>query len=362
MKNDNLLYDNFSPAAKLPLNKIGVVYCTSSLTAKGREKEKKADCEVVDVAHAIQAALQPRGYDVQLINLDPKRIADLKAFDWIFNLVETIYGYPFSDYEVARRMERLHINFTGSGSHALKACLDKGVTKAEIIKHGVTTPIYDVIFPGDQVWTKCSYPVIVKPVHEDGSIGISSKSTARKLAKLGALVEKIHTKYHQAALVEEFIEGRDITASILGNGEEAVVLPLSEIIHPDRHGRGFITYNAKWESKTVEFKKAEARCPCSLEPQIEAEIKRIALQAYRIMGCRDYARVDFRLKGETPYVLEVNPNPCINPDDSGFVRCGMAAGYDYASLIHQILVDSVKNYCRIQELVPNKIMEINRCG
>ena len=359
MKNDNLLYDNFSPAAKLPLNTIGVVYCTSSLTAKGREFEKMADCEVIDVALAIQAALQPRGYEVTLVDLDPKRIADLQAFDWIFNLAETIYGYPYSDYEVAERMERLHINFTGSGSRALRSCLDKGVTKAELMKYGVITPTYDVIFPGDQVWTKCSYPVIVKPVHEDGSIGISRKSIARKLVKLSALVEKIHTKYRQAALVEEFIEGRDITASILGNGAEAVVLPLSEITYPDRRGGGFLTFDAKWQSETVEFQTAKARCPCSLEPQVEAEIKRIALQAYRIMGCRDYARVDFRLKGETPYVLEVNPNPCLNPDDSGFVRCGMAAGFDYASLVHQILVDSVKNYCKVQELVPNNILKVN---
>jgi D-alanine-D-alanine ligase len=360
MKNDTLLYDNFSPAAKLPLNNIGVVYCTSSLTAKGREFEKMADCEVIDVALASQAALQSRGYCIVLVDLDPRRIADLQAFDWIINLGETIYGYPFTDYEVAERMERLHINFTGSGSRALRACLDKGVTKAELIKHGVTTPIYDVFSPGDQVWTKCSYPVIVKPIHEDGSIGISNKSIAWDLAGLAGLVQHIHDEYLQAALVEEFIEGRDITASILGNGEEAVVLPLSEITYPDPCGGGFLTFKAKWQPETVEFQTAEAKCPCSLDAQVEAAIKQTALQAYRIMGCRDYARVDFRLKGETPYVLEVNPNPCLNPDDSGFIRCGKAAGYDYAGLIHQILVDSVKNYCKVQELVPNKFMEINR--
>jgi D-alanine-D-alanine ligase len=357
MKNDKLPDIHFSPVAKLPLNNIGVIYCTSSLTAEGRGDEKKADCEVIEVAHAIQAALQPKGYLVQLVDLDPKRIADLKAFDWIINLAETIYGYPFADYEVAEMMERLNINFTGAGSHSLRSCLDKAVTKAELLKNGVLTPVYDVFYPGQPVRTKCSYPVIVKPVHEDGSIGITNKSKARNMAQLVALVEKIHYEYHQAALVEEFIVGRDITASILGNGEEAMALPLSEITYPDRCGGGFLTFAAKWQADTVEFQTAEAKCPCKVASRVEAAIKHTALLAYHIMGCRDYARVDFRLKGEVPYVLEVNPNPCINPDDSGFVRCGKAAGYDYADLIHQILVDSVKNYCNIQALVSNDCME-----
>jgi D-alanine-D-alanine ligase len=358
MKNGRLPDRHFSPDRKLPLNNIGVIYCTSSLTPKGREFEKMADCEVIEVAHAIQAALQPKGYQVQLVDLDHKRIAGLKAFDWIINLAETIYGYPFTDYEVAIRMERLKINFTGSGSRTLRACLDKGVTKAELMKHGIITPTYDVIYPRSPIFTKCSYPVIVKPVHEDGSIGISNKSIASNLAELGFLVQNIHHKYRQAALVEDFIEGRDITASILGNGEEAVVLPLSEITYPDECGGGFLTFAAKWQTETVEFQTATAKCPTILDPQVEADIKRTALQTYRIMGCRDYGRVDFRLRGEVPYVLEVNPNPCINPDDSGFVRCGLAAGYDYAGLIHQILMESLKNYYKVQALAASDFVEV----
>jgi D-alanine-D-alanine ligase len=178
------------------------------------------------------------------------------------------------------------------------------------------------------------------------------------MAELVALVEKIHHKYRQAALVEEFIEGRDITASILGNGDEAVVLPLSEIIYPDPCGPGFLTYDAKWKSETAEFQTAVAKCPCGVESRVEVAIEQTALQAYRIMGCRDYARVDFRLKEEQAYVLEVNPNPCINPDDSGFVRCGKAAVFEYGELIHQILVNSVKNYCQVQELAPQNFLKV----
>jgi D-alanine-D-alanine ligase len=348
-----------SPAAQLPLHQIGVVYCTSSLTAKGREFEKLADREVVDVAIAVQAALQEKGYAVQRVDLDPGGIANLRDYDWIFNLAETIYGFPFTDYEVAEEMERLNINFTGSGSRALRVCLNKAATKAELVKFGITTPAYTVIYPGQPIATECRYPVMVKPVHEDGSIGISNESIAWNAAELTPRVQKIHQVYHQAALVEEFIEGRDITASILGNGEEVVLLPLSEITYANQSKSKFLTFEAKWLTETADFQGSVAKCPCVLEPQVEAAIKQTALQAYRMMGCRDYARVDFRLKDETPYVLEVNPNPCINPVDSGFVRSGMAGGRSYADLIHQILIDSVKNFCEISEPVSYHFLKVN---
>jgi len=357
--NDKEMYEKgYLPATLLPVKYIGVIYCTSNLTAKGREFEKLADCEVIDVAHAMQAALQEKGYFVQLVDLDPTRIYDFSEFDWIINLVETIYGYPFTDYEIAEQMERLNINFTGSGSYALKSCLDKAVTKSELMKYGVITPAYDVIYPGDLCVTKCKYPVIVKPIHEDGSIGISKESIAKDVIELAVCIEKIHQLYNQAALVEEFIEGRDITASILGNGEEAMVLPLSEIIYLNQGETEFQTFEAKWLSESAEFQKCMALCPCAVEPQVETAIKQTALQAYGIMGCRDYARVDFRLKGDIPYVLEVNPNPCINPDDSGFVRCGKAAGFQYVDLVHQILESSVKNYCNIQEPVSYNFLNV----
>ena len=349
---------DFAPAGEYLPQHIGIVYCTSSQVAAGREFEQIADYEVIEVAHAVQAALESKGCRVELVDLDPNQISALRAFDWVVNLTETIYGFPLADYEMAERMEGLKINFTGSGSQALRSCLDKGITKIELARYGVLTPAYNVISAGDAIWTTCSYPVIVKPVHEDGSIGITSESIARDETELVSRVEKIHRMYQQAALVEEFIEGRDITASILGNGEEAVVLPLSEIVYPDPDGAKFLTFDAKWLTDTPEFKTALARCPCLVDDPVRTAIQQTALRAYRIMGCRDYARVDFRLKGDVPYVLEVNPNPCINPDDSGFVRCGHAAGFDYTHLIQQILLSSIKFSSQAPALVAYASQEV----
>ena len=327
-----------------PFKTIGVIYCTSEETAAGREDEKLADCEVIDAAHAVKAALDHHassGLRVELVNLRTACLADLGRYDWIFNLAESIYGFPYTEYEIAAMMEARGINFTGSGSSTLKACLDKAVTKAELVKFNILTPAYAVYQPADRLDANLRFPLIVKPVHEDGCIGITAESVAHNPAELAARVAHIHRFYAQGALVEEYIEGRDITASILGNGSESTAMPLAECTYPENNGPCFHTFDANWKSETHAFQTTISRCPCELDPAVEAQIKSTALRAYTIMGCRDYARVDFRLAGSTPYVLEVNPNPCINPDDSGYVRSGKANGFTYDELIKHILDCSI---------------------
>lgn len=326
---------------------VGIIYCTSSANYNGREAEKIADCEVIEVANAVQAALVAMGYEAELVDLDPLRITNLKKFDWIFNLAESIYGFPLADHDVARLLEQENISFTGSGSAALKVCLDKALTKCQLLRNRIDTPAFEVFAPGSSILNLLEYPLIVKPAHEDGSIGISGDSIVHNTADLETQVRKIHQFYKQAALVERFIEGRDITASVIGNRQEAVVLPLSEIIYPQEIGPKFLTFDAKWMPDTLDYKVTAARCPCILDPEVEDLVKGIALRSYQVMGCRDYARVDFRLDGKSPYVLEVNPNPCINPDDSGFVRSARASGLSYVQMVGRILESAVKDRSKI---------------
>lgn len=330
---------------------IAVIFCTSHVSSVGREFEKIADCEVIEVAQAVKTALLETGYQVDLVDLDPVRIADLRKYDWVYNLAETIDGYPLVDYEVAEQMEKMGIHFTGSGSQTLKYCLNKAETKAELRQYGVNTPDYQVLSLGDAPKIACRFPVIVKPVHEDGSIGILSDSVAWNTYEILPLIERIHRLYHQPALVEEFIEGRDITVSILGCHEELVVLPPSEMTYPDANGEKFITFEAKWVTESIEFQNSVAICPCNLDPRVEIYMKEVALQVFRIMDCRDYARVDFRLQGVVPYVLEVNPNPCINPVDSAFIRSGKVNGFTYTEIVNRILESSFRNRSTIGEPV-----------
>lgn len=331
----------------LSINHIAIIYCISSELVRGRETEKLADCEVLEVAHCVQESLTHSGFDAVLVSLNPDKIDQLQEFDWVFNLTESICGFPLFDYEIAHQLEILHIGFTGSGSRTLQNCLDKAVTKCELVKNGIPTPVFEVFPPNHPIINHLRFPLLVKPIHEDGSIGISNRSIVRNLLELENQVNFIHNIYQQSALVEDYITGRDITASIIGNGDEAVLLPLSEITYPIDDHPGILTFDAKWQEHTLEYQGAVAVCPAQLEPKVATMIGEIALWVYQVMECRDYARVDFRLQGRAPYVLEVNPNPCINPDDSGFVRSSIAAGMTYVEMVNLILTSSIQIASRI---------------
>jgi D-alanine-D-alanine ligase len=240
-------------------------------------------------------------------------------------------------------MEELRIHFTGSGSSALIDCLDKAFTKSRLRRARIITPAYEIYHPNDIINTKLKFPLIAKPIHEDGSVGISDDSISKNVAELAGTVKKIHEIYEQAALVEEYIEGRDITASVIGNGEEVTVLPLSESVFYKHDGPTLLTFEANWVPESKAYQNSVSKCPCELDYEVELRIKDFAKKAYKIMRCRDYARIDFRLRDKTPYVLEVNPNPCINPIGSGFVTSGEASGLSYDELINKILENSVKS-------------------
>lgn len=332
-----------------PIHYVGIIYCTSSDFYSGRETEKIADCEVIEVAHAVQAVLIDMGYQAELVELNPFNISDLRRFDWIFNLAETITGFPLADYEVARQMEKENIHFTGSGSISLKSCLDKVTTKRRLLRNRINTPAFEVFPPGLPVLNMLEYPLIVKPSLEDACVGISNDSIVHNALELEAQVRNIHQLYKQPALVEQFIDGRDITASIIGNGTSPIALPLSEVIHPEQGTPKFLTFNAKWLPESLEYQLNVVRCPCILEPEVEALMKNIALRSFRAMGCRDYARVDFRLRDKLPFVLEVNPNPCINPHDSSFVRSARANGLSYVDMVMKIFCHSTRRNNRIAQ-------------
>ncbi len=330
---------------------IGIIFSSSNTTAPGRELEKLADMESVETALAVKAALERSGYRADLVDLGKTRISEVRKFDWIFNLAESVYGYPLADYEVAGVLEALKLHFTGSGSVTLQACLNKATAKSELRKQGILTPAFEVFNPGDFIITGLEFPMIVKPVHEDGGVGIFNDSIVENAFELNRAVERVRTVFSQAALVEEFIDGREITASILGNCETAIALPPSECIYSDPSVKKILTFAANWLPTDKGYQTIVSHCPCDLDVGVEAKLKEIAMQVYKIMNCRDYGRVDFRLRDNVPYVLEVNPNPCINPSNSGFVRAGMAVGLTFDQLINKILECSIETACFIENYV-----------
>jgi D-alanine-D-alanine ligase len=322
--------------------RIGVVYCSTNIVTPGREIEKLADYESWDTAVAVKSSLEKWGHQVDLVDFDANRVGELSKYEWIFNLAETICGFPLADYQTAELIEGSGIPYTGCGPANLWACVNKSVAKTQIQKSGICTPGFELVNPGDPIKTGLVFPLIVKPHHEDGGIGIMSDSVVQSMPELVRKVSEIHQVYQQAALVEEFIDGRDITASIIGNGNNLTVFPLSEIVFSDDFvGPRILTFEEKWVEGSQAYQKSFVECPCILDDNSQTEIKMIATRLFRSLGCRDYAIVDFRLKGDKPYVIEVNPNPCINPVDSAFITAGAAYGYSYDEVINEILKCSI---------------------
>ncbi len=327
--------------------RLGIVYCPTTFTPPDRELEKLSDGEIVESALAIKSALVEFGDSVEIIDLGKDRIGSLKKFDWVFNLAETNAGFPLADYEVAGIMEAMGVCFTGSSSATLKACLDKSTTKSILMKNGIKTPAYEVIQLDHEIDTSLDFPLIAKPVHEDGGIGIFNDSVVTNLKELEKVVTRIHKIFNQPALVEEFIEGRDIKVSIIGNYDQIEVMPLSECVYLDPEVAKILTFDANWVTATRAYQTVYTRCPCEIDREVEQSLANIAADVYNFMNCRDYARIDFRLKGETPYVLEVNPNPCINPTGSGFVKACEAYGLNYSDLIAHILTSSIESSIKL---------------
>ncbi|HLF14825.1 MAG TPA: ATP-grasp domain-containing protein [Bacteroidota bacterium] len=309
--------------------------------------------EVVDLSEVgvlgemedISRALQSQGYKPSIFNVN----ADIVRFvrhlhesrpDVIFNLCESVGNESIHEMHAVGIFELMGIPYTGSEPLVLGTALNKVRVKEMLLYHGLNTPRYQLIdsplkFTVDPSLT---FPLIVKPAHEDASIGIDSKSIVRSIAELKRKVRHIYEQFDQAALVEEYIDGRELNVGILGN-KKPTVFPISEIdmsTLPKQYPR-IISYNAKWLKGSDEYEHTKGVCPADLPADVAANVREMALAAYTLVGCRDYTRVDFRLSPENvPYILEVNPNPDIS-DDAGFARAGKAYGYSFEQLIGRIV-------------------------
>lgn len=265
--------------------------------------------------------------------------------DLIFNLAESLGDDAMGEIRVACFFELLEVPYTGSAPYALAAALNKARAKEILDFHKIPTPKYFVVQKPSEIDNKgLSPPMIVKPAREDGSIGIDERSFVKNHEDLISGVRRFFREFNSPALVEEFIEGKEMHVAILGN-KNPEILPIAEIDFsglPADYPR-ILTYDAKWRTEHEAYRGTPIVCPAKIKPALEKNIKDLALQVYRIFECRDYARIDFRLDSMgRPFVLEVNPNPDISFDDSGFCRAAAAAGLDYPAVIKKIIDSAIE--------------------
>jgi D-alanine-D-alanine ligase len=292
---------------------------------------------------AIETALGEAGEVTRLEATEdfPLRLREAKP-DIVFNVAEGLWG-PNREAHVPSLCEFWGVPYTGSDPLTLAICLDKGRAKEILAYHGVPTAEFTVVPGGERLDGIPSLPVVVKPVHEGSSKGITQASLCRTRAEVGRAVGLVWKRYRQPALVERWLPGREFTCAILGNGPGTQVLPVVEVDF-DALPRGaarLYSYEAKWLWDTPARPLAIFQCPATVSRGLARQIEQTVLAAYRVLRCRDWARIDLRCDARgVPHVLEVNPLPGVLPDpamNSCFPKAARAAGLDYGSMIRAVL-------------------------
>jgi D-alanine-D-alanine ligase len=312
--------------------------------------------DVATIAEEFDAtieALESRGHVVELVNIRDDigaLVGAIQRFepDAVMNIVEHFGDDPAGEVHVAGLFELLGVPYTGARPRGLALCQRKAQTKAVLAAAGLPTARYLVVSgrPGDQrapADHRLRYPLIVKPALGDASIGIELASVVHDHAALDARIAHVFDEYDMPALVEEYVDGREIHCAIVGNAP-AEPLPLFEMEFEDRIEDGrvlpkIITYGAKWDPRSRDFYTMDARCPArDLTPEVEARVRQVALRAWRTVELRDYARIDMRLDPATgePFVLDVNPNPDL-ADEGAFMTCAVASGRTFAGTLDEIV-------------------------
>jgi D-alanine-D-alanine ligase len=299
----------------------------------------------------IQRSIETAGHTVSMVNVRDNfdvMLDALRTFkpDVVVNLVEFFRDDAELEHDVPALFELLGIEYTGNRPLALSLCQKKPQAKALLMAHGLPVPKGVVVdelsqIAGVTTTHGLKFPIMVKPAYDDASGGIDSGSVVHDTAALTTRITKMLTEHKQSALVEEYIDGREIHCAILGDK----ALPLYEMQFKggtDEQGTPLpriITYRAKWDPYSRDHHAVEGVCPVpDLEPETVKYIEDVALRAYRALNCRDYARVDMRLDPKTgePYILEVNPNPDL-AESCAFNASSIASGRTYAQMICEIV-------------------------
>jgi len=277
------------------------------------------------------------------IELLLKNLRDEKP-DVIFNFVEIYKDNPRLEMNIVGLYELMGIPYTGAPAMGLANCQNKILAKRLLSSAGIRIPHFFIVYAKTTRYThKLKYPLLVKPAFEDASVGIENESIVSNSKQLQKRVEHVLKQFHQPALVEEFIEGRELNVAVMGD-KKLRVLPISEIDFssmPD-HLHNIVSFQAKWDPHHESYHKTIPICPAQLPINIEKKAKELAFKAFKVMGCRDYSRVDMRLsKDNKLFVLEVNPNPDIT-EGAGFMRSAQKSGLTYAQALKRIVNYALK--------------------
>jgi D-alanine-D-alanine ligase len=325
--------------------KVGVAFNTYEPFIYRRDKV--SEDSVAKVAEVVCETLVQSGLEATLVPLQRSMFTFLRRLkelniEVVVNLCEGFFGKPQWEANVAAVMEIMQIPFTGNGSRTLALCQDKHQAKAVLSSFNLPVAPSQLMTSAEEM-VDLRFPVIVKPNSEDASLGVHPESVVYDHEALAVQVKRIIETYSQPAIVEEFIDGREFNVAVLDIGEPKA-LPVSEIDF-SRMPQGFpriCSYEAKWYPDHILYQVTPPICPAAIDEELRTRLQTLAVTAFKVMGCRDYARVDFRMNQEGEiFILEVNPNPDISLD-AGYARALKAAGIDYAEFWHLMIQNALK--------------------
>lgn len=325
--------------------------------AHGEAHDALAVTSVGEEADGIAAACAAHGWTAVDVEAAPDPRATLASLhaaapDVVFQLAESIGGDARLEAAAAWLLEWSRLPYTGSGPRAITLALEKPLARAVLVAAGVAVPAgfvlgraeADVDDPAAAARLRDPRARwIVKPSREDASHGIALESVVAGEAAVRARAAYVIGTYRQPALVEEFVDGREFNAGVLGSGDAATTLPLAEIdfsAFPAGAPR-IVTFAAKWDPASTEYRGSMPVAPRDLAPAVAESIRARALAAYHAVGLAGYGRVDLRLSPERgPLVVDVNPNPDISPD-AGLARAAARGGIPHAELVRRIVLDAL---------------------
>jgi D-alanine-D-alanine ligase len=323
--------------------RVGITYNLKKGLVSDAE-DIEAEYDHFDTILAIKAALEAANCQVALLEADrdlPVRLKN-QPVDIVFNVAEGIGGRG-REAQVPALLSLFGIPYTGSDETTLCLALDKSLTKRVLATWKIRTPACRVVSPDYPARIgPLSFPVIVKPNAEGSSKGISDLAVVQDHSALHALLQRNFRLYSQEMLVESFIRGREFTVGLLGNGRDLHVFRPMEIIYLDQSNQ-FNTYNYTVKQNWQQM--VRYACPAAIDSAVETRLVKDARKIFDRLGCRDFARIDFRLdEAGCPWFIEINPLPGLAPGYSDYPMLAEANGMAYPTLIQSILRAALKRH------------------
>lgn len=332
-----ILYNTFEGYEEYPGANI-------EAAAGGKKKKKKTDIE------AISDALRDLGHDPMTLAIDGRTQTLTKVVrctaDLFFNLVESYAGDDTMEMHFAAYLDLIGKKYTGAGPQGSYLAMDKAIAKTIVRGADLYTPYSAVVRDGRVEFAQdIQFPMIVKPASEDASKGIDSASVVHSVKDLLERIAYVHEEFDSAALIEEFIEGREIYAAVLGN-DKPEALPLIELdLSKLPEGMPKIAgYEVKFDVTTEAYKVTKSAPARDLDDDTVSLIHQTAVTAYRALKLRDYGRLDLRLGANgRVYVIEGNPNPWLDPA-AEFAMAAKESGRSYTAMIGEIVELAMRRY------------------